>query len=311
MNKQIQSESLYEKVIHGTKDFPYALHTTVLEKGFKLYPHLHEEFELLIMKEGNGIIHIDNKEYRLNQGEGILLHPREIHYGDKWIDDKVTFYAILFSERMIGSPYQDMIYDKYVEPIIHGRVRLPMIMGKNTGWKNRVLVIAEELEQIQLQIEEARGNNVINQIEKIEPVETGYELFIKSKLMEMWSILYQHKEEMDKNGVGNKDKHLDDIKLVIEFINDNYSSKITLKELSTLCHISEGHLSRIFQRAMKKSAMEYLMDIRIEKSCHMLLTTSLSIGEIALRCGFNDYSYYSMIFKKCKGITPRGYRGRK
>jgi AraC-like DNA-binding protein len=54
--------------------------------------------------------------------------------------------------------------------------------------------------------------------------------------------------------------------------------------------------------------MDYLSYYRVERACHLLAATSVTVTETAYRCGFNDSSYFVKIFKKYKGTTPRQYR---
>ena len=53
--------------------------------------------------------------------------------------------------------------------------------------------------------------------------------------------------------------------------------------------------------------IEYLNFYRIEIACEQLLSTDLSVTDIAINCGFNDVSYFIKTFKKYKGITPKQY----
>ena len=55
------------------------------------------------------------------------------------------------------------------------------------------------------------------------------------------------------------------------------------------------------------SPIDYLNSYRIERSCYQLLTTNLSVTEIAFENGFNDLSYFIKTFRKYKGTTPKKY----
>ena len=61
---------------------------------------------------------------------------------------------------------------------------------------------------------------------------------------------------------------------------------------------------------LRQSPMEYLRDYRLRQSLPLLTDTTLSVTEIAFRCGFNSSSYYTETFHRSMGCTPLQYRRR-
>ena len=88
----------------------------------------------------------------------------------------------------------------------------------------------------------------------------------------------------------------------------HYSKKITVKYLAEIGNISPSSFNRVFKKETKLTPMEYLMNIRLEKSKKLLIRKQLSITEIAMRCGFNSSSHFSSSFSKLYSITPTEYR---
>jgi len=68
---------------------------------------------------------------------------------------------------------------------------------------------------------------------------------------------------------------------------------------------------RLFKQTLHQTAIEYLLHYRIKKSLNLLTETDLSISEILYRCGFNSASYYTEVFNKIIGTSPRDYRKEK
>lgn len=99
-----------------------------------------------------------------------------------------------------------------------------------------------------------------------------------------------------------------DIGPAIEYINNHYHTQITLKELALQVNYSQYHFIRIFQKETGKSPFEYLTAIRLEKAREFLSTTSLSITEICLQCGFQNSSHFANFFKQHTGMSPSEYR---
>jgi AraC-like DNA-binding protein len=72
--------------------------------------------------------------------------------------------------------------------------------------------------------------------------------------------------------------------------------------------LSVDHFGRIFRAALQMSPMQYLQAVRIEHSRFLLHHTRLTIGEIANETGFRDPYYFSRVFHKVVGVSPREYR---
>jgi AraC-like DNA-binding protein len=92
------------------------------------------------------------------------------------------------------------------------------------------------------------------------------------------------------------------------FIWNNYTKKISLKEIAEASGLSAPYFSTIFKDEMGENLSSYLNRLRVEKSATMLVTTNMPISEIASACGFEDQSWFSKIFKSYTGYTPGKYR---
>ena len=68
------------------------------------------------------------------------------------------------------------------------------------------------------------------------------------------------------------------------------------------------YISQLFKNEIGVGFLNYLTSIRMEKAKSLLLTTSLSVAEIAEETGYNDYRVFTKVFKKTEGITPSQFR---
>lgn len=87
-----------------------------------------------------------------------------------------------------------------------------------------------------------------------------------------------------------------------------YSSDLSLASLSVLCSVSKSHLAAAFKKETGITVTDYINQTRIKQSLILLNTSSMSISEIATRCGFSDANYFSRTFRKLQGQTPSQYR---
>jgi AraC-like DNA-binding protein len=98
------------------------------------------------------------------------------------------------------------------------------------------------------------------------------------------------------------------IQKVINQIDLNLTSDLSLKALSEMFNISAGYLSTLFKRETGCTLTDYVNKKRIDYAIFLLNTTQLQIQTIATYCGISDVNYFTRIFKKHHGMTPIKYR---
>lgn len=94
----------------------------------------------------------------------------------------------------------------------------------------------------------------------------------------------------------------------VVFIEKNYYKNISLDDVSYISNMSPSYFSRQFKKEYGINFVNYLQNIRIEKSKELLSETNLSIQDIAFEVGFNDTAHFSKSFKSKNKITPSQYR---
>lgn len=104
------------------------------------------------------------------------------------------------------------------------------------------------------------------------------------------------------------DRHSDLVYRTIQYLQSHYSHKVTLEEVARIVYISPTYLSRIFKREVGCSMVDFLNQIRIEKSKELLADESVSLIKVALQSGFESQSYFNRMFKQLCGVTPQKYR---
>ena len=99
------------------------------------------------------------------------------------------------------------------------------------------------------------------------------------------------------------------MKKALKFINENYMEvELSLNDVAKYVDISCNYFSAIFSQEMKVTFTEYVTKKRMEKAKELLGTTQKRSGEIALEVGYKDPHYFSFVFKKTQGMTPKEYR---
>lgn len=98
------------------------------------------------------------------------------------------------------------------------------------------------------------------------------------------------------------------VNFIAEYIKSNYHDEITLPEMAKIVGMNEAYLSRKFKEYTGTGINEYINVVRIGEAVKLLLNTDYSIVRISNEVGYNDSSYFAMMFKRLVGITPKKYR---
>jgi two-component system response regulator YesN len=122
---------------------------------------------------------------------------------------------------------------------------------------------------------------------------------LHEKMVHDYCLLVQNK---------TRDKYSTLIRNVLNYIDFNLSQPLTLSILAQYFHVSAPYLSKTFKKEVNATITTYITHQRIHESLHLISTTQMQIQEIAYYVGILDYNYYTKIFKKCIGCTPREYR---
>ncbi|MCL2472143.1 MAG: helix-turn-helix domain-containing protein [Treponema sp.] len=102
--------------------------------------------------------------------------------------------------------------------------------------------------------------------------------------------------------------HASALKKAEQYIEENLSRKLSLKEIAEASGFSAPYFSTIFKEEMGENLSSYLNRLRVEKASFMLTDTTISLSKIARSCGFEDQSWFSKIFKHYNGISPGKFR---
>ena len=98
------------------------------------------------------------------------------------------------------------------------------------------------------------------------------------------------------------------IENVKSYVRENAEFDVSTAHVAAVFHYNKSYLGRRFKQECGVSIAEYLAAVRIERAEGYLTRTSLTVIEIAERCGFSEVGYFNRLFKAAKGKTPTEYR---
>ncbi len=92
------------------------------------------------------------------------------------------------------------------------------------------------------------------------------------------------------------------------YIRLHLSDTLSIEELASVAGLSTTHLSRLFKKKHGMTIVDYITEQRMQLAVQLLADPVMPVSTAALRCGFNNYSYFTKAFKKYTGKTPREFR---
>ena len=254
--------------------------------------HWHQCYEIVYVAEGEMECHCPDQILHLQKGEAVFVSAGTLHLYRQTSQTPCVLYAHLFDTDFLIGGLGSGIYQKYIYPISKSPdIRLQAIRPDNYHQKLM-------LEHLQNMISLARQ----------EPL--GYEFQIRHQLSQLWLRLLTLCADRQPETFAHTDCDVRRIKVMLNFIHQNYARQLTLKDIADSASISERECSRCFQRCFRMSTIRYLHDYRIRVATRMLLQSEKSVSQISESCGFCTPSYFGRRFQEVYGCSPREYRKR-
>lgn len=111
-------------------------------------------------------------------------------------------------------------------------------------------------------------------------------------------------KQLIKGNVSEQYSQSNQIKKIFDFINNNYSKKISTKDIATYVGLTTNSFCKLFKKLTQKTFINYLKEYRINRAIILLESTNNNISQIAYQCGFEHLSYFSKVFQEIKGMKP-------
>lgn len=233
--------------------------------------HYHNLFEIYFITKGSCTYFIDNKIYDLIPGD-IVLIPEGVIHDTKYNSSKHSRMLINCSVKYIPSS---------VGPLINNMLYL----YRNPNLFDDVLKIFTEIEK-----------------EYNKPDEISDDIFVCYVNLLFFTLI------RNENFCKKLKNNVDFVQNAVEFVQSNFNDDVTLSSVAKVFNVSPEHLSRTFKKQTGFGFSKYLTLLRLKEGEKLLKETTLPINEIATRCGFNDGNYFSLIFKKFHGLSPKEIR---
>ena len=267
-----------EQVQYTMADLPVRATGSSLSavNGYAAACHWHDDLEMLTVPEGEIDYFVNGRSLHLRQGEGIFVNARRLHYGYSAQEQDCRYRFIVFHPDLIsGLPAVKDVLERFTSD------------DSADFWhfeaSSDVMLLFNELYQA------ARTDHPLLAVAKcaelIEAVRAHAERHQGDVMRAEWVILRK----------------------MTGFIQSRYTERITLEQIATSGTVCRNRCCILFRENLGCSPMEYVTRYRLDKACGLLRQGS-TVTEAAFSSGFHGQSYFTEVFRRTLGKTPKQYQ---
>ncbi|WP_291650822.1 AraC family transcriptional regulator [Clostridium sp.] len=245
--------------------------------------HFHPFTEIFFITDGKGAFYLDDAIVNVNKWDLIIINPNCLHTEKSSLSDSPLEYIVLGVDNLLLN-----FPESYSLTNNEQQINLYRIINFS---KDKEIIL-----------------NYFNQlINEIEIKEFNYQHVCKSILTLFITHIIRNTTSLQFIGESQEKLNLECVKIK-NYIDSHYAQNITLDFLSDLSYMNKFHLVHTFTKQIGVSPINYVINKRIQEAKNLLATTSYSIRDIASIVGFANSSYFSQMFKRVAGTSPKSYR---
>lgn len=283
------SDDGLELTVHGTEEFPVAFY----EDDFSIHSlpwHWHDELELFIVVQGSVRFRTSSGQYIINEGEGLFINGGMLHAAWNNGTERCIFHSIVFHPRLIGGHEESVFWHKYLKPMFENDALKTVLLKGASAFHKEILHRIEE----SWQLGKKKGR--------------GYEFFVRENLSRIIYLLDSQCESVMQSFSDKQLRNANRMKAMLQYIEEHLAENMTIEEIADAAAISVSECLRCFKTTIGVTPIQYVRQVRIQKAAELLRYTCLNVSEVAVRCGFQEMSYFAKIFRQIHGVTPSEFR---
>jgi len=266
-------------------DFPVdIIHRTFANAGTMIPRHWHEHMQFFFFVEGEASVTCGSRAFTARAGDLVIVNPCELH-GSDCLVAPTRWEVIRVDFAFLSSRYPDVCQTRFIQPLERGGIVFENLVRDDSA-------VAETVARL---IAEYGGR------------EPGFELAVKASLYCLLSLLFRSHcvRRLDQGEMETQERNVERLSRVFDYIEKNASTHISLEALASLAGVTEFHFCKIFRAATEMTPVEYVNRERINRGENLLRETGMTVTEIARECGFDDASYFSRVFRRYRGVSPK------
>lgn len=266
---------------------------------FPIPMHKHDFFELNIIVQGVGCHYIEGNRFIVGCGDTLMIPPNVRHGYVPYDENNFVIFHLLVDKQFFS------YYSKEIEtmPYIQAFLNIePMVRINNEEYACFLNLNEQRRKRIFPFL-----NNLVHLAKKREQCVKTLNFYTLGLMSELAYYMF----EGDRGGRFEKDNVSLNILRSVDYMSTHFRENITLNELANCAYMSRSEYCIKFKNLFNDTPMHYLMNMRLIKAEKLLHDVSLSITDIALKCGFFDNSHMTRFFRQKYNMSPREYRKNK
>lgn len=281
--------SLIENLNLGDHSFWFTYETNTYEQEWEKF-HAHQGLEFLYIHQGNGHIVIDQKIHKVKPKSLICFQPYQLHKINISASKDFPYIRTMFV-------FEPAFVDQFIKPfpslysffkyLCKGKLQQQLFDLNNND------KVPELLFEFNQKLKTVNSHNSREELM----------LFLISLLQRLKEVIPQtYKETLAPK------RYQRHVEKVMDWIEAHYNEEFLLDQLASDLHLSSYHISHLFREEMGCTITDFLTVKRLKEACLLLSSTDSSIQTIGKKVGLKSDSYFSQLFKKNIGMTPKQYR---
>jgi len=276
------------------EDFPFAIKFAEMPPYYCMDHtfHWHNYLEISYVKQGHGRYYIENKVYDIAPGDIVVINNIEPHYMEVLPPEPMIQPVVMFDGRLISDGASPLFDKQYLVPFFERGSNFSNKIDRHTAIGKKIFTLLTEIE-----------DEYKNQAH-------GFQLMIKAKLLAIFTYLVRYYQDEAKSSLtpAQKNKRLEQLQVVFEYIGQNLDQSLLLEDLAALVYMTPSYFCTFFKRATGQTPIQYIHKVRVARAIDLLRTTDQGIYDIAIESGFANLANFNRIFKRVTGQTPSAVR---
>lgn len=254
----------------------------LLSHSFIEKPHRHNFYVLVFFTHGSGTHEIDFDRFEIRPGSVFVLQPGQMHHWN--LSNDIDGFVVFFSKEIYNLYFGQKDIEDY-----------PFYAGVHTS--PEIVLDSDEVKAIlpyfKILIHEGNANQLLKQDKLLNVLDS-----IHIELTRKYVEVYEH----------HTHSYNVKIKNFAVLLEQKFKTEKAPFFYAEQLHITLKHLNRICNEILNKTTTQLITDRILLEAKRMLLEKKFSINEIATELGYDDYSYFTRLFKKHTGMPPSVFR---
>ena len=246
-------------------------------------PHVHPEWELILLLENALSVTCNQSSYRVEAGELMLFSPNQPHEFHK-VGESCTFLCLQLAPQNVSPAVSSFEWLTVDDPF------------------PRAYLSAAELEWVKQQM--------LDMMSAYLRRENCYELYCMGQgcllLHRLLSEMPHH--ALTPGEISSRNKSNARLKRLIRFVDEHHMHKIRLSDFAAQEGCSVSYLSHFVKDTLNQSFQEYVNTVRFNSACKRIASGEGRLLDVCVESGFSDYRYFARTFRQQVGMTPEEYR---